>query len=330
MSRHQTSTWQSSLYRNLFVALQVENPRRNEVVLDHLQFSPTSIGIKTQKLGEETYLGWKTKKKTETSIEQNSIYRCLFAALSVRKRRWDRGVLDSSGSPLVETTRDSTRRQWWCCMFLCPAKITCYWKVSNNPQPTTTTLEDWHDVVRICWKNWTAYQDGKDWRLYRGFQNCEESWIRRWLSIEKPQLFCLVRSCHNINCSNVFAKIDIHLPLKFVDQHLLDSRLVAPLRQIACNHRGIIQTRCEYHGGFLGPFLLNRCKSFKNWAEFVKDEVIDHFVARTSSKWRVIGIAWQNIDMARIADPRRVLTCQIIFVTDFIILHFVLGSNFIL
>jgi len=30
--------------------------------------------------------------------------------------------------------------------------------------------------------------------------------------------------------------------------------LLPGLRQIACNHRGIIQTRCEYHGGFLGHF----------------------------------------------------------------------------
>jgi len=43
----------------------------------------------------------------------------------------------------------------------------------------------------------------------------------------------------------------------------------------------------------------------------------------------VIEIAWQNTDIAREADPRRVLTCQIISVTDFVILHFVLGSHLI-
>ena len=57
-------------------------------------------------------------------------------------------VSDSSGSPLVETTNDFTRRQWQCCMFPSAAKITYCWKVSNNPQ-TTTTLEDWHDVMKI-------------------------------------------------------------------------------------------------------------------------------------------------------------------------------------
>jgi len=38
---------------------------------------------------------------------------------------------------------------------------------------------------------------------------------------------------------------------------------------------------------------------------------------------------WQNTDMARVADPRRVLTCQIISVMDFVILHFVFGSHLI-
>ena len=77
---------------NLFVDLQMGNPRRNAVVSDYPQFSPTSIGIKTQK--------W------------------LFAAPSVRNQRGDRGALDSSGSLLVLTTLDSTR---FC--FLCAAKI---------------------------------------------------------------------------------------------------------------------------------------------------------------------------------------------------------------
>ena len=102
-------------------------------------------------------------------------------------------------------------------------------------------------------KNWASYEEVKDWRFCHGFQNCEESWIRRWLSIEKPQSFCLIRSCRNINCSNIFAKIDIPLPLEFVDQLLIPD-LLPWLRQIACNHRGIIQTRYEYHGGFLDYF----------------------------------------------------------------------------
>jgi hypothetical protein len=184
-------------------------------------------------------------------------------------------------------------------MILCTAKITCYWKVSNNPQPTTTTLEDRHDVVRICWKNWTAYQDGKDWRLYHGFQNCEESWIRRWLSVEKPQLFCLVRSRYNINCSNVLAKIDILLPPKLTYQHLSDSKLFAWLRQIPCNHHflcGIIQTRDVMSWWGPRPFQLNSSKNFKDQVrklvskrrvESVKEGVIGHIVMEhpQNGKW---------------------------------------------
>jgi hypothetical protein len=44
----------------------------------------------------------------------------------------------------------------------------------NNIGRLTWCCED-------CQKNRANYQDGKDWRLYRGFQNCEGSWIRRWL-----------------------------------------------------------------------------------------------------------------------------------------------------
>jgi hypothetical protein len=42
----------------------------------------------------------------------------------------------------------------------------------------------------------------------------------------KPYSCGLARSYCSINCSNVFAKIDIPLPLKFVDQHRPDSRIL--------------------------------------------------------------------------------------------------------
>jgi hypothetical protein len=41
----------------------------------------------------------KNMKKTETFTEQNSLYRCLFAAPSVRNRRGDKGVSYSAVSP---------------------------------------------------------------------------------------------------------------------------------------------------------------------------------------------------------------------------------------
>jgi hypothetical protein len=57
----------------------------------------------------------KNMKKNETSTEQNSLYKCLFAAPPVRNRRGDIRVSDSSVSLLVETRHDSTCRQQWCC-----------------------------------------------------------------------------------------------------------------------------------------------------------------------------------------------------------------------
>jgi hypothetical protein len=50
----------------------------------------------------------------------------------------------------------------------------------------------------------------------------------------------------------------------------------------------------------------------------------------TSSKWQVIEIAWKNTDIARVANPRRVLNCQSFLLWNFSILHFVLRSHLIL
>ena len=112
-------------------------------------------------------------KKTETSTEQDFLYRCLFAALSMRNRRGDKGVLDSSGALSIETMCDST-----CLCFHALPGLPSYWEVSNNPRTTTISLEDWHEVVWIA-KNWTSYQDGKDWRFRQGFQRNDERWIKR-------------------------------------------------------------------------------------------------------------------------------------------------------
>jgi len=40
---------------------------------------------------------------------------------------------------------DSDSAAW----FYALARLPSCWKVSNNPQMTTTTLEEWHDVVKI-------------------------------------------------------------------------------------------------------------------------------------------------------------------------------------
>ena len=62
------------------------------------------------------------------------------------------------------------------------------------------------------------------------------------------------------------SKIDIHLPLKFVYQHLLDYGLVA---STLSNHMQPSfprwynpNDRCEYHGGVLGH-LIENCKNLK-------------------------------------------------------------------
>jgi len=47
MSSRQTSTWQSSLYKNPFVALQVGSTRGDVVVSYALKLSPTSGTSKT-------------------------------------------------------------------------------------------------------------------------------------------------------------------------------------------------------------------------------------------------------------------------------------------
>jgi len=91
-------------------------------------------------------------------------------------------------------------------MFLGTAKITKLLKGFRQPSTNHNNIGilTWSCVD--CQKNWASYQERKDWRFCHGFQNCEESWIRRWLSIEKPQLFCLVKSRSSTNYSNVFAK----------------------------------------------------------------------------------------------------------------------------
>jgi len=41
------------------------------------------------------------------------------------------------------------------------SRLPSCWKVSNNLQTTTTTLEDWHDVVRIAERGEQAIMMGK-------------------------------------------------------------------------------------------------------------------------------------------------------------------------
>jgi hypothetical protein len=47
----------------------------------------------------------------------------------------------------------------------------------------------------------------------------------------------------------------------------------------------------------------------KKRVEFVKDDVINHIITRTSSDWQKIENAWQSTNIARKADPRMMLNC---------------------
>jgi len=101
------------------------------------------------------------------------------------------------------------------------------WKVSNNPQTTTTTLEDWHGVVRITKRSEQAIMMGKIKGSAKGFQNNDERWIRRWPWRWETLVMWSSQVVLCLCCSNVFAKIDIPLLLEFVYQYLSGPRLGA-------------------------------------------------------------------------------------------------------
>jgi len=82
---------------------------------------------------------------------------------------------------------------------------------------------------------------------------------------------------------------------------------------------GIIQTR--YVNIMAGSWAihLNSGKIFKNWdrmmvskkqVEFVKDDVINHIVTKTSLDWQKIKNVWPSTNIARKADPKMVMNCQ--------------------
>jgi len=101
-----------------------------------------------------------------------------------------------------------------------------------------------------------------------------------------------------------------------------DSKLVAstPLNPIQPLFLGgMIQTRDVNIMVGSWAIHLNSCKIFKNrdrimvcnkQVEFVKDDVINHIVTRTSSYWQKIKNAWPSTNIARKAYPRMVLNCQ--------------------
>ena len=111
----------------------------------------------------------------------------------------------------------------------------------------------------------------------------------------KPYLCGLAMSHCSIKCLKVFAKIDIPWPPKFVNQHLSDYGLICltpsnPMQPLFL--AGIIQTRDVNIMVGSWAIHLNSCKNIKNQdqmmvskkrVEFVKDDVINHIVTRSSS-----------------------------------------------
>ena len=141
----------------------------------------------------------KNMKKTKTSTEQDFLYRCLFAALFERNQGGNRRCCRFIG---FSSNFDNV---WFhTLLFLCAAKITKLWEsfltILNQPR------QHWKIEMMLWGFAEECYEERKDWRICHVFQNCEESWIRRRPSIEKPRLFYLVKSRSSINYSNVFAK----------------------------------------------------------------------------------------------------------------------------
>ena len=134
-------------------------------------------------------------------------------------------------------------------------------------------MEDLHDVVRIVERIEQATKRGMiedsatDPRTIMRDESKDDS------DDGKPSLCGPIRSHCSINCSNVFAKIDIPRPLEFVYQHLLDSEFIAlaPLNPIqpSFSRWYNLEKRFEYHWGIL-CHSVESCKNFKNRVEFVK------------------------------------------------------------
>ena len=91
----------------------------------------------------------KNKSKHWTLTEQNSPYRCLFAALPVRNRRGDKGFqIHHFLFQLRQRVIPHVGSGGAACFYALPRLIWC--------------CED-------CRKIWTSYEEGNDWRFYQEF-----------------------------------------------------------------------------------------------------------------------------------------------------------------
>ena len=72
------------------MALPIGDPKCDVVISYTVKFSSTNSSIKKTFIRRRDKLRIKNMKKTETSIEQSSLYKYLFGAPSVRNRKGDK------------------------------------------------------------------------------------------------------------------------------------------------------------------------------------------------------------------------------------------------
>ena len=125
-------------------------------------------------------------------------------------------------------------------------------------------------------------------------------------------------------------KIDIPLPCGFIYQQCQIPDLVSQTSTNCMQPPWYNSNHMWISWRVPGPFQLNRHKSFKNRAEFVKDDVIDHVVARTSLEWHVDQNCSAKHRYYQRSWSKKELNCQAFLWWIFAILHCVLGSHLIL
>jgi hypothetical protein len=162
VSSHQTSMWQSSLYKNPFMSLQVGNARgdvvasENVKILHHqFQYRSTVVGRKGQTWARKQ---GQTSNFNRAELPLQVFVCCTVSEGSKRRQRSFRFISFCSNKNnasfhtlTVIALHDSMRWQDYIAIE----------RFSNNPQTTITTWEDWHDVVKIVKRIEQAMKRGK-------------------------------------------------------------------------------------------------------------------------------------------------------------------------
>jgi len=158
-----------------------------------------------QKKGKETDLGWKIERRLK--LQQS---RAPSTGVCLLHRQW--GIEEETKKfqihqfllqwkQCIISHIDSDSAAW----FYALARLPSCWKVSNNPQTTTTTWEDWHDVVKIAKRIELAVKMGKIEGSAMDSRTVKR-WIRRWLWRRETIVMWFSQVSQSTNYSNVFAK----------------------------------------------------------------------------------------------------------------------------